>query len=109
MGLLYQGSFIAVGTPSRRGDGHADLRYVYEVANEIAENLHHYAVVVNKSTVPIGTGRRVYEIIKNKNQNLEFDVASNPEFLREGSAINDFMRPDRFVIGCDEEKAKEIL
>ncbi len=101
--------FIAVGTPSRRGDGYADLRYVYEVANEIAENLNHYAVVVNKSTVPIGTGRRVYEIIKNKNQNLEFDVASNPEFLREGSAINDFMRPDRVVIGCDEEKAKKIL
>ena len=91
-----QAIFIAVGTPSRRGDGHADLSYVYSVAEEIAKKLNHYAVVVNKSTVPIGTGKKVYEIIKEKNPNLDFDVASNPEFLREGSAIDDFMRPDRY-------------
>ncbi len=104
-----QAIFIAVGTPSRRGDGHADLSYVYSVAEEIAKKLNHYAVVVNKSTVPIGTGKKVYEIIKEKNPNLDFDVASNPEFLREGSAIDDFMRPDRVVIGCEEERAKNIL
>lgn len=101
--------FIAVGTPSRRGDGHADLSYVYGAAEEIALALKEYAVIVNKSTVPIGTGKKVYEIIKKKNPKLEFDVASNPEFLREGSAIDDFMRPDRVVIGCDSEKAKNIL
>ena len=101
--------FIAVGTPSRRGDGHADLTYVYEVAEEIANLLDNYAVIVNKSTVPVGTAKKVFEIIKKKNPNQEFDVASNPEFLREGSAINDFMRPDRVVIGCDSERAKKIL
>ena len=101
--------FIAVGTPSRETDGHADLRYVYEVAEEIAECLGHYSVIVNKSTVPIGTGKKVHEIIKNKKPKLDFDVASNPEFLREGSAINDFMRPDRVVIGCESNKAKAIL
>jgi len=101
--------FIAVGTPSRRGDGHADLSYVYAAADEVASHLDHYAVIVNKSTVPIGTGKKVYEIIKKKKPNLDFDVASNPEFLREGSAINDFMRPDRVVIGCESEKAKNIL
>ena len=101
--------FIAVGTPSRETDGHADLSYVYEVAEEIAECLGHYSVIVNKSTVPIGTGKKVYEIIKNKKPKLDFDVASNPEFLREGSAINDFMRPDRVVIGCESNKAKAIL
>ena len=101
--------FIAVGTPSRETDGHADLSYVFEVAEEIAECLGHYSVIVNKSTVPIGTGKKVHEIIKNKKPKLDFDVASNPEFLREGSAINDFMRPDRVVIGCESKKAKAIL
>ena len=101
--------FIAVGTPSRRGDGHADLSFVYEVAEEIAKNLSTYTVIVNKSTVPVGTGLKVKEIIESKNKNLDFDVASNPEFLREGSAINDFMRPDRVIIGCDSRKAQRIL
>ena len=101
--------FIAVGTPSRKSDGHADLTYVYEVAREIAKNLKQYAVIVNKSTVPVGTGKEVYKIIKKINSDIDFDVASNPEFLREGSAINDFMRPDRVVIGCKSEKAKNIL
>ena len=78
-------------------------------AQEIAEFLDHYSVIVNKSTVPIGTGKKVYEIIKNKKPKLDFDVASNPEFLREGSAINDFMRPDRVVIGCESNKAKAIF
>ena len=104
-----QAIFIAVGTPTRRGDGHADLSFVYKVAEEIAKSLNHYSVIVNKSTVPIGTGKKVYEIIKSNNKKLSFDVASNPEFLREGSAINDFMRPDRVVIGCESEKAKKIL
>ena len=101
--------FIAVGTPSRKLDGHADLSFVYTVAEEIAEYLDQYSVIVNKSTVPIGTGKKVYEIIKKKNPKLDFDVASNPEFLREGSAISDFMRPDRVVIGCDSKKAQAIL
>ena len=101
--------FIAVGTPSRRGDGHADLTFVYEAAKEVGLKLDHYAVIVNKSTVPIGTGKKVFEIIKEANPSLDFDVASNPEFLREGSAINDFMRPDRVVIGCENAKAKNIL
>ncbi len=101
--------FIAVGTPSRRGDGHADLRYVFSVAEEISESINNYSVIVTKSTVPVGTGKKVRDIIKKKNKNVEFDVASNPEFLREGSAINDFMRPDRVVIGCESEKAKKIL
>ena len=101
--------FIAVGTPSRKLDGHADLSFVYTVAEEIAECLDHYSVIVNKSTVPVGTGKKVHEIIKKKNPKLDFDVASNPEFLREGSAISDFMRPDRVVIGCESKKAKAIL
>ena len=101
--------FIAVGTPSRKKDGHADLSYVYAVAEEIAKNLKNFSVIVNKSTVPVGTGENVSKIIKKINPNLKFDVASNPEFLREGSAINDFMRPDRVVIGCKSEKAKNIL
>jgi UDPglucose 6-dehydrogenase len=101
--------FIAVGTPSRRGDGHADLRFVYAAAEEIADYLDNYSVIVNKSTVPIGTGKKVYEIIKKKKPDLDFDVASNPEFLREGSAISDFMRPDRVVIGCESKKAQNIL
>ena len=101
--------FIAVGTPSRKADGHADLSYVFAAAKEIAQYLDNYSVIINKSTVPIGTGKKVYEIIKKKNPNLKFDVASNPEFLREGSAISDFMRPDRVVIGCKSERAKNIL
>ena len=101
--------FIAVGTPSRKGDGHADLSYVFSAAEDIAKKLNHFAVIVNKSTVPIGTGKQVYEIIREINPDLNFEVASNPEFLREGSAIDDFMRPDRVVIGCESEKARDIL
>ena len=101
--------FIAVGTPSRRGDGYADLSYVYSAARDIANNLDKYTLIVNKSTVPIGTGKKVYDIIKRIRPKLEFDVASNPEFLREGSAINDFMRPDRVVIGCETKRAQDIL
>ncbi|MAH83429.1 MAG: UDP-glucose 6-dehydrogenase [Rhodospirillaceae bacterium TMED8] len=101
--------FIAVGTPSRRGDGHADLSYVYEAAREIAEALRDYTVVVTKSTVPVGTGREVERIIAETRPNLEFDVVSNPEFLREGSAIEDFMRPDRIVIGTKSDRAQEIM
>lgn len=101
--------FIAVGTPSRRGDGHADLRFVYEVSKEISKAIDGYTLVVTKSTVPIGTGREVKEIIKNLNPNAEFDVVSNPEFLREGSAIEDFMRPDRIVVGLETERAKKIM
>ena len=82
------------------------LSYVYNAAEDIGKNLKNFAVIVNKSTVPIGTGKKVYEIIKKINPELDFEVASNPEFLREGSAIDDFMRPDRVVIGCESEKAK---
>ncbi|MBB2172377.1 UDP-glucose/GDP-mannose dehydrogenase family protein [Gluconacetobacter asukensis] len=96
--------FIAVGTPSRRGDGHADLRYVYAAAEQIAKSMKNYAVVVTKSTVPVGTGRQVAELIRRVRPELDFDVASNPEFLREGNAIGDFMRPDRVVIGTDTTK-----
>ncbi len=101
--------FIAVGTPSRRGDGHADLSYVYAAAEEIAAALDGYTVVVTKSTVPVGTGHEVHRIIKNTRPDAEFDVASNPEFLREGSAINDFMRPDRVVIGIESDRAAQVL
>jgi UDPglucose 6-dehydrogenase len=101
--------FIAVGTPSRRGDGHADLTYVFGAAEEIARALTGYAVVVTKSTVPVGTGRRVAEIIARTRHDLDFDVVSNPEFLREGSAIQDFMRPDRVVIGAESLRAQEIM
>ena len=101
--------FIAVGTPSRRGDGHADLSYVYGAAMDIAGALTGYAVVVTKSTVPVGTGRQVERIIKAARPELEFDVVSNPEFLREGSAINDFMRPDRVVIGAETERAQKVM
>jgi UDPglucose 6-dehydrogenase len=101
--------FIAVGTPSRRGDGHADLSYVFGAAEEIARALTGYAVVVTKSTVPVGTGRRVAEIIRKTRSEAQFDVVSNPEFLREGSAIQDFMRPDRVVIGCESERAKDVM
>jgi UDPglucose 6-dehydrogenase len=101
--------FIAVGTPSRRGDGHADLSYVYAAAEEIAHALIGYTVVVTKSTVPVGTGREVAEILRRARPQGEFDVASNPEFLREGSAIEDFMRPDRVVIGADSEAARAVM
>jgi UDPglucose 6-dehydrogenase len=101
--------FVAVGTPSRRGDGHADLRYVESAAIEIAKALCGYTVVVTKSTVPVGTGRRVAQIIRETNPDADFDVASNPEFLREGSAIGDFMRPDRVVIGAESERAQEVM
>lgn len=101
--------FIAVGTPSRRGDGHADLQYVYAAAEEIASLMSDYAVVVNKSTVPVGTGQQVEDLIRKAKPDLDFDVASNPEFLREGSAIEDFMRPDRVVVGTSSERAREVL
>ena len=101
--------FIAVGTPTRQGDGHADLSYVYSAAKQIAAALTDYAVVITKSTVPVGTGRRLANIIRKVRPDLEFDVASNPEFLREGSAIGDFMQPDRVVIGVESERARNIL
>jgi UDPglucose 6-dehydrogenase len=101
--------FIAVGTPSRRGDGHADLTYVFAAAEEIARALTGYTVVVTKSTVPVGTGRKVAEIIRKSRPDAQFDVVSNPEFLREGSAIQDFMRPDRVVIGTESERAQGVM
>jgi len=101
--------FIAVGTPSRHGDGYADLTYVYQAAREIAARLQGYTVIVDKSTVPVGTARNVKRIVAETNADADFDVASNPEFLREGAAINDFMRPDRVVIGVESERAKKLL
>lgn len=101
--------FIAVGTPSRRGDGHADLSYVHAAAEEIARAITRYAVVVNKSTVPVGTGDDVERIIREANPSAEFSVVSNPEFLREGAAINDFKHPDRIVIGSEDERATEVM
>ena len=101
--------FIAVGTPTRRGDGHADLTYVYEAAEQIAKNLNGYTLIITKSTVPVGTGTEVKKIIQKINPSANFDVASNPEFLREGNAIDDFMRPDRVVVGVENNKAKEII
>jgi UDPglucose 6-dehydrogenase len=101
--------FIAVGTPTRRGDGHADLTYVMAAAEEIARNLTDYAVIVTKSTVPVGTNRLVKQTIRKANPTAEFDVASNPEFLREGAAIDDFMRPDRVVIGVQNDRAGEVM
>jgi UDPglucose 6-dehydrogenase len=101
--------FIAVGTPTRRGDGHADLTYVYAAAKQIAEQLRGYTVVVDKSTVPVGTARQVKRIIEETNPDADFDVASNPEFLREGAAITDFMRPDRVVLGCESDRAADTL
>ena len=101
--------FIAVGTPTRRGDGHADLTYVYAAAEQVARAMTNYAVIVTKSTVPVGTGRRIAAIMREARPDLDFDVASNPEFLREGNAIGDFMRPDRVVIGTESERAREIL
>lgn len=101
--------FIAVGTPTRRGDGHADLTYVMAAAEEIAAAMTGYTVVVTKSTVPVGTNRQVRQVIKKARPDAEFDVASNPEFLREGAAIDDFMRPDRVVVGVSSERAKEVM
>ncbi len=102
--------FIAVGTPSsRRGDGYADLTYIYAAAKEIAEYLDGYTVIVDKSTVPVGTARQVARIISQENPQADFDVASNPEFLREGAAITDFMRPDRVVIGVEAERSEQVL
>jgi len=101
--------FIAVGTPTRRGDGHADLSYVYAAAAEIADALGGYTVVVTKSTVPVGTGREVARIIREARPAAEFDVASNPEFLREGAAIEDFMKPDRVVIGVESPRARDVM
>jgi UDPglucose 6-dehydrogenase len=101
--------FIAVGTPSRRGDGHADLTHVFAAAEEIGQALDDYSVIVTKSTVPVGTGRRVKAILERVRPGARFDVAANPEFLREGSAIEDFMRPDRVVIGTDSERARGVL
>ena len=104
-----QAVFIAVGTPSRRGDGHADLSYVYAAAKEIAANIDGFTVVVTKSTVPVGTGDEVERIIRETNPKADFAVASNPEFLREGAAIADFKRPDRIVIGVEDDRAKAVL
>jgi UDPglucose 6-dehydrogenase len=101
--------FIAVGTPSRRGDGHADLSYVHAAAKEMAAYLQPGAVIVSKSSVPVGTGDEVERIIRTARPDLEFSVASNPEFLREGAAIEDFKRPDRVVIGVDDEHAAAVL
>jgi UDPglucose 6-dehydrogenase len=101
--------FIAVGTPSRRGDGHADLSYVYAAAKEVAEALTGYSVIVTKSTVPVGTGREVERIVREVRPDADFDIASNPEFLREGSAIGDFQRPDRVVIGTTNARAAQVL
>ena len=101
--------FIAVGTPTRRGDGHADLSYVYAAAAEIADAIRGYTVVVTKSTVPVGTGREVARIIREAQPATEFDVCSNPEFLREGAAIEDFMKPDRVVIGVESERARDVM
>lgn len=101
--------FIAVGTPTRRGDGHADLTYVMAAAEEIAHALTDYAVVVTKSTVPVGANRQVKQTITKANPDAQFDVASNPEFLREGAAIDDFMHPDRVVVGVQHERAAEVM
>ncbi|MDB5658011.1 MAG: UDP-glucose 6-dehydrogenase [Cypionkella sp.] len=101
--------FIAVGTPTRRGDGHADLTYVMAAAEEIGRALTGYAVIVTKSTVPVGTNRKVGEAVAAANPDAKFDVASNPEFLREGAAIDDFMRPDRVVVGVESQRARKVM
>ncbi|MDD3618621.1 MAG: UDP-glucose/GDP-mannose dehydrogenase family protein [Desulfobulbaceae bacterium] len=102
--------FLAVGTPtSRRGDGYADLTYIFEASREIARHLTGYTVIIDKSTVPVGTAAQVERIVREENPEADFDVASNPEFLREGAAINDFMRPDRVVIGVKTERAADVL
>ncbi len=101
--------FIAVGTPSRRGDGHADLSHVFGAVQEVAALLSDYAVIVTKSTVPVGTNRKVAQLVKDARPDLEFDVVSNPEFLREGAAIEDFMRPDRVVVGVQSDRATAVM
>ncbi|MDB5521290.1 MAG: UDP-glucose 6-dehydrogenase, partial [Tardiphaga sp.] len=101
--------FIAVGTPSRRGDGHADLSYVHAAARDIAAALNGFTVVVTKSTVPVGTGDEVERIIRETNPTADVAVASNPEFLREGAAIRDFKFPDRIVVGTDDERARKLI
>lgn len=101
--------FIAVGTPARRGDGHADLSFVMAAAEEIAGIAKNYVVIVTKSTVPVGTNRQVKQVVKKANPDLDFDVASNPEFLREGAAIDDFMKPDRVVVGVQSDRAAEVM
>jgi UDPglucose 6-dehydrogenase len=101
--------FIAVGTPPKEDDGHADLTYVFEAAKEIAGSIKDYTVVVTKSTVPVDTNRRVEELIRKENPHADFDVVSNPEFLREGSAIEDFMRPNRVVVGARTKRAEEVM
>ena len=101
--------FIAVGTPARRGDGHADLTYVYAAAEQVARVLEHPVVVITKSTVPVGTGRRIAQILRETRPDLDCEVASNPEFLREGSAIDDFMRPDRVVIGAESDHVRAVM
>jgi len=101
--------FVAVGTPTRRGDGHADLTYVMAAASEIAQTVKNYIVIVTKSTVPVGTNRKVADVVAQANPALDFDVASNPEFLREGAAIDDFMRPDRVVVGVQTDRAAGVM
>ncbi|MEC7028080.1 MAG: UDP-glucose/GDP-mannose dehydrogenase family protein, partial [Pseudomonadota bacterium] len=101
--------FIAVGTPPRVEDGHADLTYVHEAARQVAQAMTGYTVIVTKSTVPVGTAREVEKTIREANPNGDFDVASNPEFLREGAAVNDFMRPDRVIVGTSSERAQKVL
>jgi UDPglucose 6-dehydrogenase len=101
--------FLAVGTPSRRGDGHADLTFVYQAAREVAEAARGFLVIATKSTVPVGTGDEVERIVRKARPDLALAVASNPEFLREGSAIEDFKRPDRIVIGCNDEQSKDVM
>lgn len=101
--------FIAVGTPTRRGDGHADLSFVYAAAKDVARAISGYTVVVTKSTVPVGTNAQVHRIIKQTNPAAEFDVVSNPEFLREGAAIDDFMRPDRVIVGVQNDRAMQVM
>jgi UDPglucose 6-dehydrogenase len=101
--------FIAVGTPTRRGDGHADLTYVFAAVEQVVLALDHPAIIVTKSTVPVGTGRKIAELAHRLRPDLKIEVASNPEFLREGSAITDFMRPDRVVVGADTDWARDVL
>jgi len=101
--------FIAVGTPSRRGDGHADLSYVHAAAEEVAPLMDGFTVVVTKSTVPVGTGDEIEQIIRGKRPDAQFAVVSNPEFLREGAAINDFKRPDRVVVGIEDDRARDVM
>lgn len=101
--------FIAVGTPTRRGDGHTDLTYMMAAAEEVAQALTDYVVIVTKSTVPVGTNARVKAVVEAANPEAAFDVASNPEFLREGAAIEDFMKPDRVVVGVESERAAKVM